>query len=813
MLVMPISVIMLFKYGPYWLEDKQILEANNAKEQINLSANQFDTLFIDSIQLNSVQKPADKSIVIEPEDLDFPYAFSLLTRMMFVSIALGFAWNYPFKLYFRKKRRLEQPSAKLELFCRKWLLKVPHVNALIIGFGFATALTFMAFEIYGTSFKSDTTFDFFQQFFFISTLGAILTIIFVYFWFRHRVRFIYLEHVFDSVSLYKTTTTKYRDHIVRRLWINSLMTTLLPLTIVIFYLSLTKTFISEVGAPNLNKDQITILFGKYVSIIDQSSLFQSEHLFYVNAIDSLLMFIGIFTGILISIIYLFFFVNWTHYSIVIPLREVVEKMRQPIDNELDRLAILRTDDEIGELANGYNEMALRITNNIRTLSQITEANQRFVPVQFLQMLDKESITDVSVGDQIQKVMTVLFVDIRSFTALSEQLSPKENFDFLNEYLGFMEPVIRAHHGFVDKFIGDSIMALFHKKPEDAIDAAIEMREQLKLFNERLIAEGKPPIETGAGIHTGILILGVVGGEGRMETTVISDAVNLASRLEGLTRTYNTPIIVSEATIFSLATHNSYKTTFIDEVFVKGRTGSVKIYSIDGHCNEHEKSTLKPALDERITRLKTIVTDLVQKNELFYPYHNLAHTMDVFQAATHSGIYHSFEGEELIILQSAALLHETGMSWGTENHEEKSTRFAEQVLPELGFNPEQVNRVNQLIMATKMPQEPFDLCSSILCDSDLDYLGRPDYVPISSRLREEWIMQNGYPSDIKVWLKTQFDFLSQHQYFTDFSRQRRESKKNENLVHIKSQLAMLDKMETNEDKTSSQPKTPEELYDQ
>lgn len=196
------------------------------------------------------------------------------------------------------------------------------------------------------------------------------------------------------------------------------MTTLLPLTIVIFYLYLSKTPITEAGAPHLTADQIRVLFGKYLSIIDSETLFQSQQLFYVNAIDSLLMFVGIFSGIMVSIIYLFFFVNWTHQSIVVPLKEVVDKMKQPVDSGLDSLAILRTDDEMGELANGYNEMALRITNNIQTLSHITTANQRFVPVQFLQMLDKESITEVNLGDQVQKWMTILFVDIRSFTTLS-----------------------------------------------------------------------------------------------------------------------------------------------------------------------------------------------------------------------------------------------------------------------------------------------------------------------------------------------------------------------------------------------------------
>ncbi|MBS4062354.1 MAG: hypothetical protein KG029_18305 [Bacteroidetes bacterium] len=579
LLVFPISMIMLFKYGPYWLEEREALSKTQFQFDISaadpLTEAQTDTINFDSAEANA----QSKDFTIEPEDLRFQKTISLLFRMLLASMLLGFVWNYPFKRYFSYRRKNKIVSDQLLSFCRKWLLKVPIINSFILGFAFFVTLAYMGFEVFGNDFTSSSSRQFYEQFFFISFFASFLTALFVYFWFRHRVRFIYLEHVYDSVSLYTTTENKYRDHIIRRLWINSIMTTLLPLVIVVFYLSLSKTAIREANSDKLSPEHIEVLFGKYVPFIEQANLFQSEHLFYVNAIDSLLMFVGIFSGITISIVYLFFFVNWTHNSIVIPLKEVVEKMRQQGEDELGRLAILRTNDEIGELANGYNEMAMRITGNISALKEITEANQRFVPEEFLQILGKKSITDVALGDQVQKHMTILFVDIRSFTTISEKLSPKENFDFLNDYLGYMEPVIRAHNGFIDKFIGDSIMALFGDKAEDAIDAALEMHERLKEFNLMLKQVGRPPIDTGAGIHTGNLMLGVVGGEGRMETTVISDSVNLASRLEGLTRNYDAFLIVSESTLELVGNKNCYAHKYLDEVKVKGRTGAVKVYAI------------------------------------------------------------------------------------------------------------------------------------------------------------------------------------------------------------------------------------------
>ena len=169
------------------------------------------------------------------------------------------------------------------------------------------------------------------------------------------------------------------------------------------------------------------------------------------------------------------------------------------------------------------------------------------------------------------------------------MTPKENFNFLNNYLGYMEPVIRINKGFIDKFMGDSIMALFSENVENAINSAIEMRIKLAEFNQVMSQFGRDPIDSGIGIHTGNLMLGIVGGEGRMDGTVISDAVNLASRLEGLTKMYGSSIIISEDTLIKLNDPSQYNYRFIDIVKVKGKREAVYIFEIlDGEpqrCKE------------------------------------------------------------------------------------------------------------------------------------------------------------------------------------------------------------------------------------
>ncbi|MBG0783122.1 MAG: hypothetical protein H0S84_12705 [Bacteroidales bacterium] len=572
LLVFPVSLIMLFKYGPYWIEERGI-PINNKKNTIE------ESYLTDSLSINN-NNTKNWEIKSTEQDKRFGKSVSLLFRMMLFSLLFGYAFNAPFKRFFRQKRKNKPPSDALRNFCRKWLLYVPLINSGILASGFLIALLAMGFQVFDNTIDSEASRHFYRQFFFIATFASFLSVFFMYFWFRFRVRFKYLEVVYDSVSLYKSPVNKPKSHLIYSLWVNSIMTTLLPLVIVIFYISFSISSIHSTLEQSPTSDQAAVLYGKYLQIIDQTEMLNSANLFYVNAIDSLLMFVGIFSGILISIIYIFFFVNWTNKSIIIPVEEIILKMQETGEQELSQLTIVRTTDEFGDLARGYNEMASRINNNIKQLQQTTKANQRFVPAPFLHFLGKKSITEVQAGDQVQKTMTVMFVDIKSFTSLSEQMSPKENFDFLNAYLQHMEPIIHKHKGFIDKFIGDSIMALFEVCPEHAIDAAREMQTCLKTFNLQLIDQGKQPIETGTGIHTGSLILGMVGGKGRIEGTVISDAVNLANRLEGLTRVFGEKIIISETTYNFLENKNKYHITYLDEVTVKGRLKTVKIYAVE-----------------------------------------------------------------------------------------------------------------------------------------------------------------------------------------------------------------------------------------
>jgi adenylate cyclase len=204
---------------------------------------------------------------------------------------------------------------------------------------------------------------------------------------------------------------------------------------------------------------------------------------------------------------------------------------------------------------------------------------RFVPREFLNMLNKESILHIRLGDQVELDMAVMFCDIRQFTSLSEQMKPGENFNFINSYLSRISPVIREHGGFIDKYIGDGIMALFPGSPRDALDAAYALLQTLDEYNLGRINAGYQEIKVGIGINYGRLMLGTIGEEHRLEGTVISDTVNLASRLEQLTKLFSTDVIISERLADCLGEDDASAIRRLGRIRVKGKSEPVSIYEV------------------------------------------------------------------------------------------------------------------------------------------------------------------------------------------------------------------------------------------
>lgn len=213
-------------------------------------------------------------------------------------------------------------------------------------------------------------------------------------------------------------------------------------------------------------------------------------------------------------------------------------------------------------------------NKVRSL---LDASSKFVPSQFLKELKSTDLTSVHPGDATNLKLTVLFADIRGFTSIAEKLSANEIFENLNRYISHMEPVITKNSGFIDKFIGDGVMALFHRA-ENAVQAAKEMLKELEKFNEESADNGHEKIRIGIGIHYGPVALGTVGTEARMNTTVIGDTVNIAARMEKLTKKTEVPILFTEETLSDLDI-SAFRLRKVGQSILRGRTRPTTLYTV------------------------------------------------------------------------------------------------------------------------------------------------------------------------------------------------------------------------------------------
>jgi adenylate cyclase len=230
------------------------------------------------------------------------------------------------------------------------------------------------------------------------------------------------------------------------------------------------------------------------------------------------------------------------------------------------------------------ESAILYEKNIReakekeeAMRRIYEVTNKFVPHEFIRSLGRTVITDIQLGDQVEKIVTVLFSDIRDYTTLAEKMTPEENFSFVCSFNERIGPIIRQNNGFINQYLGDAIMAIFPGNASEAVAAAIQMQNAVKELNDHRKLLNKAPIKIGVGMHTGPLIMGITGDQNRMDATTIADTVNTASRLESLTKHYKVNILLSQASINNLRDRNVFHLRHLGPVQLKGKQESINIY--------------------------------------------------------------------------------------------------------------------------------------------------------------------------------------------------------------------------------------------
>jgi class 3 adenylate cyclase len=244
-----------------------------------------------------------------------------------------------------------------------------------------------------------------------------------------------------------------------------------------------------------------------------------------------------------------------------------------------------------------------------TMKRVQEVTSRFVPFEFLKSLGLSSLMDAQLGDQVENVVTVVFVDIRGFTTLAERMTPEENFRFVNAFNGRLGPIIKENNGFVNQYLGDGIMAIFPHKPADALRGAVKMQLEIQNYNAYRKIRNRLPIRMGIGIHTGPLIMGITGDNERWDAATISDTVNTAGRIESLTKYYKCNIIFSHQTLSHFDKTDLFNTRPLGLVQVKGREKPIRIFE----CFDGDKEHLFKLKQETLTNFNSGVDSYVNKS--------------------------------------------------------------------------------------------------------------------------------------------------------------------------------------------------------
>ncbi len=390
-----------------------------------------------------------------------------------------------------------------------------------------------------------------------------------------------------------------------------------------------------------------------------------------------------------------------------------------------------------------------------------------------------------------KTATVLFADTQGFNNISSDMDSRVLVDNLDEIFLQFETIINKYEIKSIKSVGDTIMCVGGipqkniTNPVVVLLAAVEMQYYIKDLQRTYLDDKIWKLKIG--IHTGPVVATEIGRK-KVNYEIKGDTVNLAARIRAFCEEGN--ILVS-ATTYELV-KDLFSCEYYGKMPVKYK-GDIEMYTIKGIKQEfslqnkglipNKKFSIRYGLIQFMD-LQEMILDKLEKElakKLFY--HNVKHTVDVVTQTELIGFGEGVSDAELLLLKTAAMFHDAGHTVGYDDHEYNSTLIAKEVLPNYYYTQTQINIICELIMATKLPPDPKNHLEEIMCDADLDYLGRSDMIPVSNTLYKELKEQNKVGT-LNEWNKMQMKFISLHQYFTNTARKLREVNKQKQIERIK-----------------------------
>ena len=403
------------------------------------------------------------------------------------------------------------------------------------------------------------------------------------------------------------------------------------------------------------------------------------------------------------------------------------------------------------------------------------------------------------GDTVKKTarqtrfgtVTILFVEIQG---LSDVVSASDNtlgqMDQLDELIFRFNEVVEKYQLLKLHSIGDNLIyagGIPEKNITNPFTVTLAALEMLNIVETGTQQDDAPVWGLNIGIHTGA-VTALIGGRIQAGYDLKGDTVNVASRI-GSIGTKNT--ITISATTCELV-KELFDCRYVGALPVK-YSNKLDLFTVTGIKTGFADDVKRYLPNDKFrtqlmlvqfSDLQELVLDKLEKGlPKYLYYHNVKHTVDVVTESELIGWSEGLDDQQLLLLKTAALFHDVGHIISYANHEERGTEIARETLPNYRYTPEEIDQICRIIMATKLPPKPADLLEAIICDSDLDYLGRTDFVPVSNALYAELKAQNQSLS-LNDWNKQQLKFIGMHQYFTKTGRKLREVKKQEQIERIK-----------------------------
>lgn len=375
-------------------------------------------------------------------------------------------------------------------------------------------------------------------------------------------------------------------------------------------------------------------------------------------------------------------------------------------------------------------------------------------------------------------VTVLFADFQEFTNIAERLTPSELVHEIDFCFKEFDRIIEKYSIEKIKTIGDAYLCVSGLPSPNAnhaleiTKAALEIQEFLDNLKQTRIEEGRLYFEARIGIHTGPVVAGIVGIK-KFAYDIWGDTVNIAARMEQNSEVGK--INISKQSYEHIRDYFNCVSRGMIEVKNKGQ---IEMFYVE-ETNERFQNKMRQSKGNGQAAFKKAKEHILQMLGNHLPrdlsYHGIHHTLDVYHAVQEIAQEEGIEGEDLSLLKTAALLHDAGFIKTYSGHEQASCLIARDILPGFNFSDEQIDKICGMIMATKLPQSPKNKLEEILCDADLDYLGRDDFYEIGKTLYTEFLQHN-IIKDENHWHHLQLQFLKDHEYFTETCKQKRAKQK-------------------------------------